>query len=247
MNRITKHIPNTITSLNVASGTVAAVFTFQGDLHLAALFVCASLIFDFLDGLSARLLKAYSDIGKELDSLADMVSFGIVPALFMFYLMRQRLGVSLPINIDHLNFSEILLLLSPILIVVFSGLRLAKFNIDDRQTSSFIGLPTPANAILLIAFSLTVMDNYNSIYYRMISSPAGLTTLCILTSLLLVSEIPMFSFKLKSLSFKENSIPFVFIIIALALITFLQVEGIFLTIILYIAICLLQMYLARKK
>ena len=247
MQKILKHIPNGITSLNIASGTIAAIFTFQGDLQLAALFICAALIFDFLDGFSARLLKAYSEMGKELDSLADMVSFGVVPALFMFYLMRQRLGVSLPINIDHLSFAEILMLLSPILIVVFSGLRLAKFNIDDRQSSSFIGLPTPANAILLIALTLTVMENYNSIYYRSISSPIGLTIICILSSLLLVSEIPMFSFKLKSLSFKENSIPYIFIIISLLLITFLQVEGIFLTIIIYIVVCLIQLYLNKKR
>lgn len=247
MQKILKHVPNGITSLNIASGTIAAIFTFQGDLQLAAIFICASLVFDFLDGLSARLLKAYSDIGKELDSLADMVSFGIVPALFMFYLMRQRLGVSLPINIDHLTASEILMLLSPVLIVIFSGLRLAKFNVDERQTSSFIGLPTPANAILLIAFALTVMENYNSIYYRSISSPIGITVLCILSSFLLVSEIPMFSFKLKSLSFKDNVVPFAFILVSVLLTTFLQVEGIFLTIIIYIAICLLKLYLTRKK
>lgn len=247
MQRITKHIPNGITSLNIASGTIAAILSFQGDLQTAALFIIAALIFDFLDGFSARLLKAYSPMGKELDSLADMISFGLVPALFLFYLVRQRLGVSLPINITHLGLFDTIMLLSPILVVIFSGLRLAKFNIDDRQTSSFIGLPTPANAVLIISLVLTVMSNYNSIYYRSISSPIGLAILCFISCYLLVSDIPMFSFKLKSLSFKENSVPFIFIIITALLIILLGVEGIFLTVLIYIGMCLLQLYLNKKN
>lgn len=247
MHKITKHIPNGITSLNIASGTIAAILSFQGDLQTAAIFIVAALVFDFLDGFTARLLKAYSPMGKELDSLADMISFGLVPALFLFYLVRQRIGVSLPINISNLSLTDSLMLLSPILIVIFSGLRLAKFNIDDRQTSSFIGLPTPANAILIISLVLTVMGNYNSMYYRSISSPAGLTILCLISCYLLVSEIPMFSFKLKSLSFKENTIPFVFLIISALLIVLLAVEGIFLTVLIYISLCLLQFYLSKKN
>ena len=136
-----KHIPNTITSMNLFSGSIAIVMAFEGAFIWVVFWVILAAIFDFFDGMAARLLNAYSEIGKELDSLADVVSFGVAPSVAVFILLR-----------DYILFPESLSIIQPyvpylaFIIAVFSALRLAKFNIDERQTSSFIGLPTPANA-----------------------------------------------------------------------------------------------------
>lgn len=196
-----KQLPNIITCMNLFSGCVGVWFAFNGNFEGAALAILFSAVFDFLDGMTARLLKAYSAIGKELDSLADMVSFGVVPGAIVFSMLSA-------------NGTEIYSFLA-FLIPVFSGLRLAKFNIDERQATSFIGLPTPANAIfwagLALAFSTWLENN-----------PYVLIGIIFLFSYLLVAEIPMFSLKFKNLTWKDNKLQFVFlggcvIIIALLL------------------------------
>ena len=137
---ITKHIPNTITCLNLFSGSMAVYYAFLGNYQLVFALVLLAAVFDFFDGFAARLLKAYSPMGKELDSLADMVSFGLAPGAVAFSLLRQTV------------FPE-WLAFAGFIIPVFSALRLAKFNIDERQTNSFIGMPTPANAIFWVSAS----------------------------------------------------------------------------------------------
>ena len=196
-----KQLPNIITCMNLFSGCVGVWFAFNGNYEGAALAVFFSAIFDFLDGMTARLLKAYSEIGKQLDSLADMVSFGVVPGAMAFSLLSAN-------GIEIYSFLAFL-------IPVFSGLRLAKFNIDERQTTSFIGLPTPANAIFWAGLSLaftTWLEN----------NPYVLIGIIFVFSYLLVAEIPMFSLKFKNLTWKDNKLQFVFlggciIIIALLL------------------------------
>ena len=198
---IKNHIPNCITSLNLLSGCIAIIFSFYGEFNAALLAIIAASVFDFLDGLSARLLKAYSPMGKELDSLADMTSFGLAPAMILFNKLMT----------DAYN-PSVIWLAATLLTAVFSALRLAKFNIDSRQSENFIGLATPANA-LLIASGIASLELYPELNAAIMKNQYILPLCTLLLSFLLVSEIPMFSFKFKSLKFKENSTRFLFVAI----------------------------------
>ncbi len=182
--KIVKHIPNTITSMNLLCGVLGVISTFNGNFQWAFYFMLIAAVCDFCDGLSARLLKAYSDMGKELDSLADMVSFGVLPALMVYKFMA---------NI-HTDSSLVYI---PLLIAVFSALRLAKFNIDERQTENFIGLATPACAILCGSFIYYSNNDPSSVLYSWACSKYFIPIASIILSLLLVCEIPMFSMKFK--------------------------------------------------
>ena len=185
-----KHIPNFITCLNLLSGCVAVWFAFNGNFEGAFIAIMLSAVFDFLDGLAARILKAYSPMGKELDSLADMISFGLAPGAIIFSLLTET------------GINELLPYFA-FIIPVFSGLRLAKFNIDDRQTSSFIGLPTPANAIFIAGLAFAYPD-------FLVTNLWLLVLITLVFSYLLIAEIPMFALKLKSLAWKENQIQYIF-------------------------------------
>lgn len=181
---IIKHIPNTITSMNLLCGVLGVISTFKGSYDTAFLLMLAAAACDFCDGLSARLLNAYSDLGKELDSLADMVSFGVLPALMIYSLMTDIHGDSI-------------LCYAPLLIAVFSALRLAKFNIDERQSDNFIGLATPACAMICGSFAYYVSKDPTSVLYSWSCSRFFLPAASVVLSLLLISEIPMFSMKFK--------------------------------------------------
>ena len=198
---IKNHIPNCITSLNLLSGCIAIIFSFYGEFNAALLAIIAASVFDFFDGLSARLLKAYSPMGKELDSLAGMTSFGLAPAMILFNKLMT----------DAYN-PSVIWLAATLLTAVFSALRLAKFNIDSRQSENFIGLATPANA-LLIASGIASLELYPELNAAIMKNQYILPLCALLLSFLLVSEIPMFSFKFKSLKFKENSTRFLFVAI----------------------------------
>lgn len=170
--------------MNLLCGAMGVIFTFQGRADIAFYLMLAAAACDFCDGLAARLLNAYSDMGKELDSLADMVSFGLLPSLMCYRLMTDVCGESFWCYL-------------PLSIAVFSGLRLAKFNIDERQSDNFIGLPTPACALLCGAFVYYVSQDPTSVLHGWAGHTWFLPTGCIALSLLLVSEIPMFSMKFK--------------------------------------------------
>lgn len=198
MNKITsilKHIPNGITLLNLFSGCLSIVAAFEGRLELAGLLIIISGILDFLDGFTARLMGAYTQIGKELDSLSDVVSFGVAPAVILYHLLRHSIGIS----IYHGIFDGHFVLVIPFLVAVFSSLRLGLFNIDERQTGSFIGLPTPANAFLIIGLVFGANSTWANIFNPIVSSPTALIALSPVLSFLLVCELPMFSLKIKSL------------------------------------------------
>jgi CDP-diacylglycerol--serine O-phosphatidyltransferase len=202
---IKKHIPNFITCLNLFSGCVAIYFAFRGNYQTAFIAILIAGLFDFLDGFAARMLKAYSPMGKELDSLADVISFGMAPGAIVFSLLS---GATMYEWLPYVAF----------LIPVFSGLRLAKFNIDERQTTSFIGMPTPANAIFWggLAFSYPAFFTEN------------LWVLVVLTGLfsyLLVAEIPMFALKVKNLAWKDNQIQYLFLIGCIAILVFFQLNA----------------------
>ncbi|MCD7899903.1 MAG: CDP-diacylglycerol--serine O-phosphatidyltransferase [Bacteroides sp.] len=230
---LTRHIPNTVTCLNLFSGCIACVMAFQANYKLAFLFIILSAVFDFFDGMLARLLKAPSPIGKELDSLADDISFGAAPAFIVFSLFKE---VHYPAFLSPISdyFPYI-----AFLIAVFSALRLAKFNIDVRQTSSFIGLNTPANALfwssLVVGeYAFLTSSSFNALY---------LAGMVLLFSLLLVAEFPMFSLKFKTLKWQDNKTILIFLIGCILLIIFMGVSGFAASIAWYIFLSLLT----RKK
>ena len=225
-NCITRHIPNALTCMNLFSGCIACVMAFHANFEMAMLFIVIGAVFDFFDGLAARLLHAYSNIGKDLDSLADDVSFGVAPALIVFSLFKE---IDYP---DYLSFLANWLPYAAFLIAIFSALRLAKFNNDTRQTTSFIGLPVPANALFwasLIAGCKPIAS-----YHPLLT----LALVC-LFSWLLVSEIPMFSLKFKNLSWKDNKIAFIFVIISAILLITLKIAGFAAVIVWYILLSIL--------
>jgi CDP-diacylglycerol--serine O-phosphatidyltransferase len=201
-----KHIPNFITSLNLAAGFAAIISIMNGNLTAASWMVVAAMVFDFLDGLSARVLKAYSETGKELDSLADVVSFGVAPALIIYKLAVTSGSLSGPDSV----FTSILLY-TTVLMPVCAALRLAKFNLDTTQTTSFKGLPTPANAIAVI--SVVLASNYSSVplLKSFVSSAAALLIYSVILSLLMVTRIPLLSLKFKNVNFRGNEGRFIMI------------------------------------
>ena len=227
-NCITRHIPNTLTCLNLFSGCVAAVMAFRAQYDWALLFIVIGAVFDFFDGLAARALHAYSPLGKDLDSLADDISFGLAPSVVVFSLLRQ-----MPYP-DYMAAVAPYLPYSAFLIAVFSGLRLAKFNNDTRQTTSFIGLPVPANALFWASLAASCSWAGDGTLH-----PLLLLVLIGLSSWLLVSEIPMFSLKFKDLSWAHNKLRFVFLLVCVFLLAFLQVQGLAACIVWYVLLSLL--------
>lgn len=225
-NCITRHIPNALTCMNLFSGCIACVMAFHANFEMAMLFIVIGAVFDFFDGLAARLLHAYSNIGKDLDSLADDVSFGVAPALIVFSLFKE---INYP---NYLSFLANWLPYAAFLIAIFSALRLAKFNNDTRQTTSFIGLPVPANALF---WASLVAGCYPIASYH----PLLTLALVCLFSWLLVSEIPMFSLKFKNLSWKDNKIAFIFVIISAILLITLKIAGFAAVIVWYILLSIL--------
>ncbi|MDP4224724.1 MAG: CDP-diacylglycerol--serine O-phosphatidyltransferase, partial [Bacteroidota bacterium] len=215
-----KYIPNIITSLNLASGFIAIVLATNGDLTGASWLILAAMFFDFCDGLSARMLKAYSDIGRELDSLADQVSFGVAPALILFKLIDNYSNPVWSASEGiQAGFPAILYHLVPVLMPVCAGLRLARFNIDTTQATVFKGLPTPANALAVI--SLVLAANYSSsgVLMSFETSPVLLSAYSLILSILMVTRIPLMSLKVKNLGTRGNEgryLLMVLIIIAFA-------------------------------
>lgn len=181
---IKNYIPNTITSMNLLCGVMGVIFTLNGRPDIAFLLMLAASVFDFCDGLAARALDAYSDIGKELDSLCDMVSFGVLPSLMLFETVNYFCGDSFWCYI-------------PLVLAVFSALRLAKFNVDERQHDSFIGLPTPSAAMICGSICYAAAVNPSSGIAAICSHVWVLPLLSVILSALLVCELPMFSFKFK--------------------------------------------------
>jgi CDP-diacylglycerol--serine O-phosphatidyltransferase len=212
--QIKKHIPNALTCGNLFSGCIGIVYAFNGDLKMVAFFVLLSGVFDFFDGFAARLLHVKSDIGKELDSLADMVSFGFLPGVIMYQLLLIN-------GAGYLAFAGFI-------ITIFSALRLAKFNIDTRQTEDFIGLNTPMNTFFIISLPWLTSD------FTFINNTYFLIAIVLLTSYLLISEIKLFSMKMSGLSWSQNKYKFIFLILAIVLLAFIKFAAIPIILILYI-------------
>ena len=225
-----KHVPNMITCLNLLAGCMACVMVLRFDNFTGAfIFIAFAAVFDFLDGMAARLLNAYSKIGAELDSLADVISFGLAPGCIVYsYLATYASGTSWP--------------LIAFLLPVFSALRLAKFNVDTRQTTSFLGLPVPASGLFWAALIPSIHLFAPS--FSMVV-PVGIVILVIVFCLLMVSEIPMFSLKFKNLKWKGNEWAFSLVLISVVLIflfAFLEMPllGVSVIILIYILLSLIK-------
>ncbi|MDR1938115.1 MAG: CDP-alcohol phosphatidyltransferase family protein [Tannerellaceae bacterium] len=227
-----KHIPNFITCLSLVSGCMASVMAVEGRLQAAAVCILAASVFDFLDGLFARLLQAYSAMGKELDSLSDMVAFGVAPGMIVFCLLREA-SPALPFGVVN-TYIPFLAFVIP----VFSGLRLAKFNIDERQAASFLGLPVPAHALFWssLGYALQPLVHANELLFCCL-----LLLSVTLTSLLLVSEIPMFSLKVKSMAWKGNELRYLLVVCGTGFIVFFGFLGIAAAILLYVLLSVLTL------
>ncbi|BBA28586.1 CDP-diacylglycerol--serine O-phosphatidyltransferase [Prevotella melaninogenica] len=197
-----KHIPNSITCCNLISGCIATGFAFAGNIKVALLLIIIGAVFDFFDGMFARLLNVSSPIGKELDSLADVITFGLAPSTIIF---SQLHVMSYPTFLeplrDYLPYAAFIM-------AAFSALRLAKFNLDERQALGFIGLPTPANALFWGSLLVGVGEKLETRPWALYFILAGV----LISSWLLVSEIPMFALKFKHWSFKGNEVKYLFLI-----------------------------------
>lgn len=248
--QIKKHIPNAITCGNLVCGCVAILQIFEGNMVLASYLVGLAAVLDFFDGFAARLLKVSSPIGKDLDSLADMVTFGVVPGL----IMHRMLQIGYLVN--HQDYEVVIrnqwMVYIPLLIPVFSAVRLAKFNNDTRQTEAFIGVPTPANAILICSIPLilnwdTQFDLKHCGIIHFLIHPYAILGLSVLMSYLLVAELPLFSLKFKQFGWKGNEIRFVFLALSLVSLIVFQFLGLTIAIVLYIVLSLVNNLFFKPK
>ncbi len=229
------NLPNTFTCLNLFCGCIAVVMIFRNHLDYAAYLVFAATFFDMLDGMAARKGSGNSAFGKELDSLADAVSFGFVPGAVMFKMLQHS-------SMDSYFNSEVLIQLIqffPFIITVFSALRLAKFNLDTRQTTSFIGLPTPANTLLIVSFPL-ILKQFPGSWDSVFLNPYFILIFSMISSFLLISELPLFSLKFKTLAFNENRYQYILVVLALILMPIFLFAAIPMLVILYLLLSLIQ-------
>ncbi|QDH79973.1 CDP-diacylglycerol--serine O-phosphatidyltransferase [Echinicola soli] len=222
---IKKHIPNAITCMNLASGMAGIFFVLEGNLFAATYFIMIAAVFDFLDGMVARLLKVHSEIGKQLDSLADMVTFGVLPSFVLFQLLKT------PFPTGYVPFIAFL-------IGIQSAMRLAKFNIDTRQSDRFIGVPTPANALLIC--TLPFLAERFAWAGDMIQNSIFLLGLTLIMALLLTAELPLIALKFKNFHAKENVFRYLVIAIGAVSVLWLGLAGIPFIIISYILLSLIE-------
>ena len=226
MSFVKRNIPNAITSLNLLCGCIALVFTGQGVLYIASWFVIAAAVADFFDGMAARLLNVKSPIGKELDSLADVVSFGVVPGLMLVSLIHDPIFCWIGL-----------------LVPVFAAIRLAKFNIDERQTTYFIGLPSPANALFIISFPLIIKYHvyWQEFYLSQVQFHViFFSVIAVICSALMVIPVRLFSMKMKDMTWKNNKIRYVFLILSIIGLMKFAYQALPLIMILYVLLSLLE-------
>ena len=228
---IKKSIPSFVTSLNLASGFLGIIMAFTNHLEMASILTGFALAFDFADGFLARALHVKSEFGKQIDSLADMVTFGVLPGVIAYQILLKGVAETGADNLSWLPYISVF-------VAVLSGLRLAKFNIDTRQSDSFIGLPTPANATIIASLPLILAHSNPSSAGAFISklalNPFFFSAIVIVLALLLVSELPMFSLKHIAKGFKQNKLQYLFLLSAVAMLVFFQFAALPLIILLYI-------------
>lgn len=232
-----KHIPNLITFGNLFAGSIACLYAFQADFLWAFIFMFIGIFFDFFDGMAARILDVKSELGLQLDSLADMVTSGLVPGIVMFHLIGK--SVNPDFSFQEFDFASVdMIALFGFLITLGSAYRLAKFNIDTRQTDAFIGLPTPANAIFITSLALSIK------HLPFLQNVYILCLISILSYYILNAEIKLIALKFKNLNFKENWYRFLLILVSIALIISLQFLAVPIVIAFYI---ILSVIISKKE
>jgi len=236
---IKAYIPNGITLLNLLCGCIALVFASHRNFEMALAFVCLGIFLDFFDGFFARLFKVSGPLGVQLDSLADMVTSGAVPGLVLYQMM---IDTSTTMGLSYLQWFPYL----GFIVTLGSCYRLAKFNIDTRQTESFIGLPTPANALFILSLPLVLRDTDSIIVLEMLTTPSFLLVIALLSAYMLNAEIPLFSLKIKSRRLKDNALQIGFLIASVLLLVFFQYLGIPLLIIVYILLSIFNNKRGKK-
>ncbi|TDD95202.1 CDP-alcohol phosphatidyltransferase family protein [Flavobacterium cellulosilyticum] len=234
---IKKHIPNIITLLNLFCGCIAVVYISEMNFLMAFYFVCLGIFLDFFDGFFARLFKVSSPLGLQLDSLADMVTSGVVPGYVMFTLLQMANNpVSPNVILPYLGF----------IITMASCYRLANFNIDTRQTDSFIGLPTPANALFILSLPLVLEYSDSLVVFEILSNHWILLAITLFSAYILNAEIPLFSLKIKDFTFQKNALQLVFLLLSVLLLVFLHYLGIPLVILLYVLLSVFNNKFLKK-
>jgi CDP-diacylglycerol--serine O-phosphatidyltransferase len=229
---VKSYIPNFITLLNLFSGCVAVIFALEGNMKLTALFVCMGILFDFFDGLLARILNVQSELGVQLDSLADMITSGLVPGLVLFYL----LGLAPQISWEGSH----LLPYFGLFVTLASAFRLAKFNISTNQSDAFIGLPTPANTLLIISLPLILEYQNSDAINAIILNPWFLIVLTLVSCYLLNAPIKLIALKFKNWSFKDNISRYILIVLSLTILAIFQFAGIPLVMMAYILLSIVS-------
>ncbi len=237
-----KNIPNIITSFNLAAGFLAIILAAQGNLAGASWIIIAAMVLDFLDGFAARLLKAHSDFGRELDSLSDMVSFGAAPALIMYRLIEGATNADPAGAASGQGILPSVLVLSTVIMPVCAALRLAKFNIDPAQKKSFLGLPTPANALAVVSLVLSAHYSQSSLAGSLIAIPELLVLFTIILSFLMVARIPMLSLKISGFGFKGNEGRYILVILVIASFAVFGMSSFLLIVPLYIIVSLISRF-----
>lgn len=246
---IKQHIPNSLTLLNLLSGCLAVICLFLDYVALIPYFILFSLLADFLDGLVARALGVSSPIGKELDSLADVVSFGVLPAMVLVYLMAYELfggagGFNFAAALNGIsNWQEAFMVFFPLIVALFSAYRLAKFNVSENQSKEFMGLATPAACLFVIG--LLIIHLQDTQVNSFIEPTWLILGISAILSGLLVSDIPMFSFKLSGFSWKENKAQIIFLVFSAVLLLVFKLGAISLIVILYILINIFRSFFAK--
>ncbi|WP_430615554.1 CDP-alcohol phosphatidyltransferase family protein [Flavobacterium sp. JP2137] len=242
-----KHIPNAITLLNLTSGLIAAIYAFDDNLQMAFFWVCLGIFFDFWDGFTARLLHVKSELGVQLDSLADMVTSGVVPGIIMY-----RLLASIQENQEIYNLSPETYYMGVIpylgfIITLGSCYRLAKFNIDTRQTDSFIGLPTPANTLFILSLPMITATTNIEWIITLLSNPYVLVLISLFSAFIMNAEIPLFSLKVKYGNWASNKIQYLFLISSAVMLLWLHYLAIPIIIMLYIVLSVIMNTMSRAK
>jgi len=233
---IKKHIPNLITLLNLFCGCIALVFVAELNFEMAFYFVCLGIFLDFFDGFFARLFKVSSPLGLQLDSLADMVTSGVVPGYVMYKILSNSYVFDVNSFIPYLGF----------IITLGACYRLANFNIDTRQTDSFIGLPTPANTLFIMSLPLINIGFYDDNFSGVIFNKWALVAITLLSAYIMNAEIPLFSLKIKDFTFRKNALQIVFLTLSVLLLGFFQYLGIPLIIITYVLLSVVNNKFLKK-
>lgn len=244
---IKKHIPNIITLINLFCGCIALVFASQKQFELAFIFVSLGIFFDFFDGFFARMFKVQSELGLQLDSLADMVTSGVVPGYVMFQLILNSFGSDKVIDVNSWDNSVMIMPFLGFIITLGACFRLANFNIDTRQTDSFIGLPTPANALFILSLPLVIQYSGIEFVVESLKCIKVLLVITLLSAYVMNAEIPLFSLKIKNFTFQKNALQIFFLAVSVILLLTFKYLGVPLIILFYVLLSVVNNVFIKKE